>query len=157
MSKICLIKTMQGTLAPASEDDAEKLKRFKLGGVVTAEVKQMRGYKFHQKWFTLAQLAFQYWVEFAKMPEYLGVVVQPNFDEFRKALTIMAGYFDVAPTIDGLVKPVAKSISFASMQQDEFEKLYQATITAVLEQILVGRGIDEDRLHSMVDGVLSYS
>ena len=47
-----------------------------------------------------------------------------SLEAFRKELTIQAGYYDVYETPWG-VRKEAKSISFASMSQEEFNAFYQ--------------------------------
>ena len=67
MSEINLWKTPAGVLAPCAEEDQEKLKRFKTGVMVRAEVKQFRNYQFHKKWFALAKFAFDQWSDTASV------------------------------------------------------------------------------------------
>lgn len=59
----------------------------------------------------------------AKRGERIGAVLQ-SMEAFRKWLTIEAGYFDVYETPDGYRKE-AKSISFHSMGQEEFNRFYR--------------------------------
>lgn len=155
--KICLIKTMQGALIPASEEDAALLKKYRVGATINAEVAQMRNGKFFRKWFELARVAFDLWIELCEMPKYKGVEVQPNFERFRKDLTIMAGYSKIVVGIDLKARLQAKSISWASMLPDEFERLYSATINAVLAKVLSGKNIDEKRLRQMCDSVMELA
>ena len=59
----------------------------------------------------------------AKRGERIGAVLQ-SMEAFRKWLTIEAGYFDVYETPNGYRKE-AKSISFHSMGQEEFNRFYR--------------------------------
>ena len=59
----------------------------------------------------------------AKRGEKIGAVLQ-SMEAFRKWLTIEAGYFDVYETPNGYRKE-AKSISFHSMGQEEFNRFYR--------------------------------
>jgi hypothetical protein len=61
---------------------------------------------------------------------------EKNFERFRQDMTILAGYFDRVPRIDGTIDIVAQSISFAKMTQDTFDELYFATVDAVLKWVL---------------------
>ena len=56
---------------------------------------------------------------------------------------------------DGTVRIKAKSISFASMDEEEFERLYQATLTVLLERVLVGMS-DAD-IERIQNNLLSYA
>ena len=77
--KIHLIKTMQGALIPAGEEDADALKRFRVGGMINAEITQMRNAQFFKKWFKLVRVAYDLWIELSEMPLYKGEKIQPNF------------------------------------------------------------------------------
>jgi len=155
--KICLIKNMQGALIPASEEDADALKKYKVGATINAEVKQMRNGAFFRKWFKLAKVAYDLWVELSKMPEYKGVEIQPNFKKFRKDLTIMAGYSNIMVNINLEMRAEAQSLAWGSMSEDDFERLYNATINAVLSKVLSGKGVTEARLREMCDAVLDFA
>ena len=58
-----------------------------------------------------------------KRGEKVGAVLQ-SMEAFRKWLTVEAGYYDVYETPAGIRKE-AKSISFHSMGQEEFNRFYR--------------------------------
>ena len=62
-------------------------------------------------------------------------VVQKNAERFRKDITILAGYHEMTYRLNGDVRVEAKSISFGSMQEDEFEKLYSACIDVIINKV----------------------
>lgn len=154
--EIVLTKLANGTLAPASEADAELLKKVKRGAGVRVQLTQMRNYRFRRKWFALVGYAFEMWSDISGPIEYRGQQVQPNFDRFRKDLTILAGYHNVVFNVRGEFRLEAKSISFGQMTEEEFEKLYSATIQAILTKILSGSGLSEEKLRNYVDQVMSF-
>ena len=154
--EILLLKSPQGHLIPATEAEFEKCRKFKVGAVIRCEVSQMRNYGFFKKWWALAQLAFDTWTELMPEREYKGVRVQPSFDRFRRDLTIMAGYFKPVFAANGEVRLEADSISFAKMDEETFEKLYSATINAVLDKILANRGYTDASLRALVEQVLGF-
>lgn len=156
MAEMILIKR-GGALVPATEEDAAALMKIKQGVAVRCDVKQIRNYRFHQKYFTLVQYAFELWKELLPPMEYKGQAVQPNFDRFRKDLTILSGHYTPVFDAKGNLRLQAKSISFASMSQDEFEDLYSATITAVLDKILKTDRFTESDLRGYVEEVLRYA
>lgn len=157
MAEILLMKTPQGSLVPAMESEAEKLARFRVGATIRCEVSQMRNYAFHKKWFSLVTLAFGVWTETAPQIQYKGVDVEPNFEKFRKDITVLAGYFTPVFNVRGEVRLEAKSISFASMEQDEFERLYSKTIDVILKKILPDGRFTESGLREAVDRVMEYA
>ncbi|SEO78241.1 DUF1367 family protein [Nitrosovibrio sp. Nv6] len=156
MKEIILIKNALGSLVPANDIEADKLKRFKIGATIKCEVSEMRNGKFFRKWWTLAQLGFEYWTETAEMPEHKGHRIEPNFEKFRKDLTILAGYWHPVATITGEVRAEADSISWAKMNEETFERLYSATINALLKHIY-GSDMTEERLRQWADSVLVYA
>lgn len=58
-----------------------------------------------------------------------------SMEAFRKWLTVEAGYFDIVETPEGARKE-AKSISFASMEQEEFNRFYQACFQVAWNMML---------------------
>jgi hypothetical protein len=157
MAELMMIRQPGGMLAPATDDDADALKKIKAGSAVRVEVKQIRNVKFLRKWFTLARYAFDIWSETVEPQEYKGQPVKPSFDRFRKDLIILGGRFDAVYNARGEVRVEAKSISFGSMSEDEFEKLFSDTIDVILQKILGSTSMTEDQLRNHVDNVLRYT
>lgn len=123
-------------LVPASQSDADKLKKIKAGWAVRVTVKRVRNYEFHKKFFGLCHLAYENW----EVPNRPTGVARPagavkDFDRFRKDLIILAGYYDATYRVDGSVRVEAKSISFANMDEDDFGKLYEATLEAIRKHV----------------------
>jgi uncharacterized protein YktB (UPF0637 family) len=56
------------------------------------------------------------------------------FDTYRRYMTIKAGYFKAYQLDQGMYYE-AMSISFASMQQDEFEEVYSRVLDKIIEDI----------------------
>ncbi len=154
------IKHPGGSFVPAYDEDKDFADKIKAGEVVKLKLTRMRNYQFFKKWWSLVQLAYDYW-EPPELPDdhekkwMKDVTPEKNLDRFRKDLIIRAGYFDAFYRLDGTVRIEAKSISFASMSEDEFEKLYSATIDVVLDQIY--REYTKEMLESLVDQVMSYA
>ena len=156
MSEIYLSKTASGSLAPASEEDAALLKRFKIGAVVRCEVSGMRNYEYHKKFFALVKFAYDHWSDSASLT-YRGQPVLPSFDRFRRDVTILAGHGHPVANLRGEVRFEADSISFCSMTPETFEALYSATIDVVLNKILTGKGYTEEKLRELVDQTLAFA
>ncbi|MBJ2254850.1 DUF1367 family protein [Pseudomonas sp. MF6784] len=60
MAELALIRTVQG-LVPATEADRELTQKWKLGQVVHGKFTKMRNAKFHGKFFSMLDLAWEYW------------------------------------------------------------------------------------------------
>ncbi len=134
--KLFCINKLQG-LVPLYSSDYDEKKKLKLGQEYEIEIKQPRNIKFHKKFFALLNIAFE------NLPESM-VNKYPTIDILRQALIIEAGYCDTIITLSGEVTKKAKSISFANMDNVEFEQLYNSIVNIVLKYILVG--VDKEEL-----------
>ncbi|MDG6880964.1 Protein of uncharacterised function (DUF1367) [Phocoenobacter uteri] len=133
MAKYQMVKSAGGVFIPASDIEVERLQRFKNGEQYEVELKFSRNPQFHRKVFAFFNFCFEYWTSENTQWENLDTPAQ--FDEFRKNLTILAGYFETVTTIRGEVKYRAKSLSFSEMDQEEFEQCYKALITASIKSV----------------------
>ena len=77
-----------------------------------------------------------------KRGEKIGAVLQ-SMEAFRKWLTMEAGYFDVYETPTGIRKE-AKSISFASMGQEDFNAFYKNCFQVAWNMMLAGKFENEE-------------
>ncbi|MDP2654602.1 MAG: DUF1367 family protein, partial [Candidatus Omnitrophota bacterium] len=123
---LSLTKTQIG-LMPADPESDEYIRKLKPGQVIHGKFSKVRSYKFHRKYFALLNVGFENWNP-APIETRWGIP-ERNFDQFREQLTILAGYYETVFKLDGTFKLRAKSISFAKMDEAEFEKIYQSTIT----------------------------
>ena len=132
--KIQLQKTNVGYI-PADPATKEYDSKIKMGSILHGDFTKARNPQFLRKFFALLNLAFDYWQPGELNDKYGSV--EKNFEQMREDLTILAGYYERHFRVDGSVRVKAKSISFASMDEDEFSKLYQAVLTVVLNKIMV--------------------
>lgn len=162
MTALHLLKTAQGAFVPATEEDAELAKRFKVGSVTRMELRLMRNGGHHRKFFALVKIAFDMWSETLPEQTWRGMPVVPSIDHFRRDLTISAGWHDVVwstkKDANGQqeFRVIPKSISFGGMDQAEFEKLYSAVIDVIL-RMLPGRGLSDEGLREMAERVLEFA
>ena len=156
MTTIYLRKTLGGFL-PDTEEDQEKCKRFKMGDVCKAEVVNPRNYKFLRKWFALLKVGYDLWEETCPRHKHKGVDVLPDFERFRRDVTILSGFAKTVVNIRGELRLEAESVAFANMSEERFEELYSATINVLLHKVLTGRGISEMLLRNMADLVLDFA
>lgn len=119
--KIILIKQLNNSFKIAYSSDYEKAKKLKVGDEIEFEYKKPRNYKFHKKLFALLNLVYQ-------NQEHYN-----NIDHLRTDLTIAAGFYDKRYSIHGeeIIEP--KSISFASMDEIEFNEYYNRIIDQIVK------------------------
>lgn len=153
---LALTKTSSGALLPATAADAEKIGKLKVGQVLRGEWKKQRNYKFHCKWWTLVEFAFDHW-EPGEIDDHRlkGQAPEKNLERFRKDLIILTGRYEATHRLDGTVRIEAKSISFASMDNEEFEKLYSDTINVILKHVL--KNYSFDQLDGVVANLMSFT
>lgn len=148
-------KLPNASFIPASEDDAELLSKVKVGETVKLVLTRPRNIKFHRKFFALMNLAYDYWTppkhgEGSALAEKMNV--ERNFDRFRYDITILAGYYDATYRLNGDVRLEAKSISFGSMSEDDFEKLYSKVIDVIINRVCTQ--YTEDELRKQVEDLV---
>ena len=136
--KVKFIKQPGGVMVPASDMEAERLIKFKTGELYEMEIKNSRNSQFHRKVFQFYNFCFEYW---RSDQEFLSE--QAQFDCFRDNLTVLAGYYHTLVNLKGETRIEAKSISFASMTQEQFEQLYTALINTASKHIF-GSKIDDE-------------
>jgi hypothetical protein len=118
--KLSLVKTLSG-LKPAYDSDGETYKKIPLNDILVYEVKLVRNYKFHKKLFALINLVFE------NQERYT------NIDHLRKAIIIEAGYYSERVTLQGELIIEANSISFAQMDNAEFDTLYNRCLDVIIK------------------------
>lgn len=150
--KTLLIKTGSNTLSPANIEEAEKLKKIKVGRVIEVELTQKRNYEFHKKFFAMLGIGFDAFEP--AQQEYNGIPAQKNFERFREDVVIAAGFYDLVYDIKGNAKAKAHSISFGSMDQGKFEKVYNGCCNALLQQVL--KNYTREDLDRVVDELIRF-
>jgi hypothetical protein len=63
---------------------------------------------------------------------------------------VLAGYRDVTYTIDGRTRVDAKSLAYGNMEQEEFERCYNALIKAAIKHIFAGT--DDQNVWNQLQG-----
>ena len=150
--KITLIKN-GGRLFAADADAEEALSKLPNGKELSAEITRMRNPAFHRKAMAMLRYSFQCW-EPATIPAWRGQPVVKDFDRFRREITILAGYGDPVVSLRGEVRIEPRSISFASMDEDEFAKWYSAVIDTLLKVVFVGQ--DKAEVEKQIEQFMGY-
>ena len=122
------------------------------GALFELEITNKRNPLFHRKYFALLKVGFEA-VNYGDHT-YKGQPVVKNPESFRKDLAILCGFCEAEYKYDGTIRLKAKSISFANMEQEEFELLYSQTINILLEKILP-KSYNDSKLRQAVDEILN--
>jgi len=128
------LRKLYNSFVPVDQNSVEAMDAMKPNDEFKAEITKPRNLAFHRKFFKMLDVAFDAW----EMPvnEYKGIQIEKNKERFRKDLLIMSGFGYPVVNIKGDVRYEAKSMSFASMEQDEFESVYSKVADVVLQKVL---------------------
>ena len=119
--KITLIKKLNGNFIPAYDSDYESAKKITINEPFEYEYKKPRNYKFHKKFFALLNLVYD------NQERYI------NIEHLRHDLIIEAGLYEIRYNFQGVEVYVPKSISFAKMDEIEFNELYSKCIDVIIK------------------------
>ena len=195
MAALALVRT-PGGWQPHTEADRELSQRYKVGQVAHGDFKKMRNPRFHGKFFSMLDLAWQYWEPTGGLvprQELRGIhglakffekasgkpgqlseavaayianleaeraerfpAVDKSREAFREEVIVDSGHFDLVQTPAG-VKKVAKSISFANMDDLAFEPLYRDVFNACWRLVLSSHFDTEADAMSAADLMGSYA
>lgn len=154
--ELTLLRTAIGLVVhPDDRDGQEFLRKVKPGTVMAGDIRQRRNIKFHRKFMALCRVAYDYWEETMPQQDYKGEQVKPEFERFRHDLTILAGFYEAVFAIDGSVKLKSKSISFASMDEEEFGRVYNKVLDTVLGKIM--RNVSKEELEAAVEQIMGFA
>lgn len=158
MEEIIVCKGPNQTLHPATQEDADKIARYKLGAGVKLRSTKMteHNYIFHKKLFALFTLCFEYFSELVDTGlEFRGQRVKPSFENFREEMTILAGFYEVSHSLNGSFRVRAKSLSYEKCSDAQKEKIFSALIDTALQHVYQNAR-SEEWLRMMVDRVLAF-
>jgi hypothetical protein len=142
--KLQLFNTPEG-LKPCYDADYDQKKKLKLGVIYTAEIRQARNIAFHRKYFALINLAWEYQNERTRNH------FKNSIEAFRKTVEIAAGHYDPVYSIarkEWIETP--KSISFAKMDDSEFQSLYER-IKDVLFAVFLRHITEEEFMNNLIN------
>ncbi len=156
MTALHLIKLPGGNLRPANQPDADAVNKMANGSLLAGEFKQPRNAAFHRKFFAMLGFFFELW-EIPEDLNYNGIKPEKNFDQFRKDVLIAAGYRDLVVNVKNECRYVAKSISFAAMEETEFGNVY-STVFNVCWRYVMGRmtNYTPEQAENTINQMLSF-
>lgn len=130
--KLFVKNTLSG-LVPLYPADLEEKKRLKLGAEYKVEIKHPRNIGFHKKFFALVNIGHQ------------NTSLEMPFETYRRYVIMKAGYFKVYNTGKGSYYE-AESISFAKMDQIQFEEVYSRVLDIIIKDLGVSKDEIEETL-----------
>lgn len=128
------IKTFDNKLMPADKDCFDKMDEIKAGKSIFVEYKPNRNYKNHKRFFSMLKLVFDNQSFYKDMDNILEII------KFR------SGYFDTIITHKGAKHYKTKSISFDTMDEEQFKMFFSKAIDVALELI----PMDKQELEDMI-------
>lgn len=108
------------SLIPVDDEGKEALDGIGQGELVKVKITKARNLKHHKKFFSMLQLVFHNQERF------------PTLKHLLTAVKLEAGWYEDVPVdVRGVPHYIPKSISFAKMDQLEFDDFYMQSIAAV--------------------------
>ncbi|MBQ8051660.1 MAG: DUF1367 family protein [Bacteroidaceae bacterium] len=119
-------------LVPLYDSDHDEKQKLREGETVLCRISKPRNYEFHKKFFALVRVTFDNLPE--RLVQMLGIRSE---EDMLDCIKIDLGLFN---TIWHGGRQVIRlgSISFAAMDNIEFEKFYNRSVTLVLNKYLCG-------------------
>lgn len=139
------------------DESVEYIKSIGNGESVEIDIKQPRNLLFFRKWWALVGIAFDYHKDVNReRTTKTGRVIEHNKERFRKDLIVLAGYYAPVFNAKGEVRLEADSISWAKMTEQDFEKLYSATIDAILREVMTNGQWSDQKLRDTVEKIVRF-
>lgn len=129
---------------PLHDSDLDLKKRLRVGSVVRCKVSNPRNYEHHKKFFALVRLTF----DNLPLPLVEKWNIRNEYDMLRRFKRDL-GYFTNTINEYGEHEIEYLSISFAAMEQHEFEQFYNQCIDLVLFKYI--KGIDKQDLITEIE------
>lgn len=85
-----------------------------------------------------------------------GISLCKSFDAYRAWVTIESGHFDTIQLPDGTLRRHPRSISFASMDEIEFQQLYRAALDVLWRWILSRSFKDQREAENAAAQLMSF-
>ncbi|MDH5572903.1 MAG: DUF1367 family protein [Gammaproteobacteria bacterium] len=123
-------------MVPHDEATIKYISRRTDGQVLVTDLKQARSYENHKRFFDFLGATFA-------MQEFYT-----ELEQYRRWITVAAGWFDIMVYPDGATQLNPKSIAFENMEEDEFRKLFTAAIGAFIEAF--GNGMTDSELMRII-------
>lgn len=133
-----------------------------VGGTISPEERELvRGYITFLSYYTdnadALLSASDIYLEEVAQKRAQNISATKSFDAFRYWVVEQAGYYDTFEMPDGSLRRVAKSISFANMDDLAFSELYKATLDVLWNFILRKQFPTQTAVENAVSQLLSFT
>lgn len=112
----------RGVFKPHSPHDADRLEKLPDESFVQCDINRPRSQDHHRKFFA--------------MVAYLADLLETDKQTMLEALKVVAGHCTAINKTNGDRIYIGKSISFATMSQDDFAEFYRKCVDAVIQDLL---------------------
>ena len=142
--ELYLLNTASG-LKPCDDEDYDKKRKLRVGGIYKCRVTLARNYEFHKKYFALINCAWAYQNE--RTVEHF----KHSVEQFRKTVEIAAGHCDTVYNISlRSWTDIPKSIAFDKMDEAEFQDLYER-VKDVLFAVFLRNVSEEEFMRNLIN------
>lgn len=132
MSEAYFKKTL-GTLRPHDAEAEEMLDAIPESTVIKVKVTRPRSVPHHRLYFGLLKKVYDH----SKASDDY-----PTIDIFRDVVAIGAGHFDWVGLPSGTRVPIARSIKFSKMDQQEFNAFFDASVDCICNKLKLVESAD---------------
>lgn len=133
MAELMIQRTLGNTLKACYPSDVGKIQKLKVGEFYACKIVKPRNLKHHRKFFTLIRLVFQ------NLPEGMEAMFKSDKDVLNE-FKLQTGHYTKHNTLGGKVTYIPSSISFAAMNQDDFDVFYDRCIDIAIKYFFDGLG-----------------
>lgn len=126
-----------GILRPYDRTDAEAIGKMRDGEPYRVKVSMPRNIRFHKKFFALLNLVFDNLPEYipTKTPDGEPIQIRTT-EDLLWHIKMQVGHYTTRVTLGGKIVHEADSISFASMDEAEFQDFYDRAMAVILKYFL---------------------
>ena len=117
------LKRIGARLVPINDLGNEQLAELPLDEIIKAKISRPRNVGHHRKFFALVKVVFD------NQDHYT------NQETMRKVMIMQAGYYDTIKVMKGDTVYLPKSISFGSMDQNEFQEFYERFLDVAVQML----------------------
>lgn len=129
---------------PSLPADKEVLEKYKNNAILYVDLRKPRNGKFHRKFFALIHVIYEAQDQYSTEEDLLVEI------------KLRAGHYQEHVTARGKMMYIPKSLSFDSMDGDEFAVFYDKAISTALKYLLP-KTYTREALDQLIDKIISFA